>query len=1148
MHAKAKLPLAAVLLAAALAVPAPSRAADPAPVTDETVTGVASPDTTPRCGNEQVRLRLYGNHTDEHDADGVQLCRHALEAVGSNGQVLSSVTLPGRSCSSHHLVCDSTGGGIVAFADTYEVTSWGLQAFAADGTLLGAPRQIIPVSNCKIPSFWSLAVSGDLVMLDDCWTQAAGSAVALRRFPVGADVEPEPIWIKEATPQWRTSTMAAATDGLGNMLVAWTESYNEQDNGEADQKVMARGVGADGALLGEAFRIDTFAPPRTGLIGVVVESDGIFSIYTWNWFAGGMLVRTVSIDPDLFTTATTTTTTLPPSPQAPVFDLLRSVGQAPAASDYSPMFEGSLASMKGDGNGTLLLRRWVVPGPVLPGYYSEPDRLEATAYRSENAGLRWSRADSAPQPTEYQHTPPWDAASPNGTLLAAAQAWREFPSDDWPATGVVLAVRRSADHGKTWSDEVPITGRLCWNCQEFFVHDVSMASDGHGNWIAAWVTSRETNGGHPSTWRSVVEASWSFDDGRTWTQTAQVWELAADVFSYSEDTQLRQLLTAVAGSDGSWGLAWRSENDGTVRVAHAPSAMSPWEVSVTRPPFEKPAEVDLGEWWDPAKPYSRPALVATPLGAWILAWEEKHAAAEYRDDGDIFYVRSGDNGRSWSQPSALNAYALIDGARDSDPSLASDAAGRILAVWASHDPLGSPLNFDSDVVSSISVDSGLTWSPPAEVDPAFAFDARHDVAPLVVSSGDSGWTVVWTSLPFLDESRWRRWAHEDAVVRVAVSGSRCGNGTVDTGEECDDANDVDGDGCNSNCTLAGCRNEVVDPGEACDYDDPVGGLACNTNCELPVCGDGERNIWTEPCDDGNTADDDLCPTTCRQATCGDGFVFPELEECDDANTNNDDACNNFCDIAYCGDGAVRPGVEQCDDGDGWGGNSCTDQCRPAVCGDGRVWLGVEQCDDPDDSVHHGNCTDDCRLLEGCSDADASGTTTSSDALTILRDAVDLGDVCTPERCDVNGSGATTAIDASGALRIAAGLHVSLQCPLAGLASFMLDASPLLGALQFSVAPGSSDLAFGLGDGKDHCQPRVPGTMFASGPGAPGQLLMVGVLSLNGFRGPIELARCPIYARRDQPPGTGSVEIRIDDASDLDGNPVSGEVSVRMISH
>jgi cysteine-rich repeat protein len=45
----------------------------------------------------------------------------------------------------------------------------------------------------------------------------------------------------------------------------------------------------------------------------------------------------------------------------------------------------------------------------------------------------------------------------------------------------------------------------------------------------------------------------------------------------------------------------------------------------------------------------------------------------------------------------------------------------------------------------------------------------------------------------------------------------CGDGVEDAnvGEECDDGNLIDADGCEADCTLPVCQNDVVDPGEVC---------------------------------------------------------------------------------------------------------------------------------------------------------------------------------------------------------------------------------------------------------------------------------------------------------------------------------------------
>jgi len=90
----------------------------------------------------------------------------------------------------------------------------------------------------------------------------------------------------------------------------------------------------------------------------------------------------------------------------------------------------------------------------------------------------------------------------------------------------------------------------------------------------------------------------------------------------------------------------------------------------------------------------------------------------------------------------------------------------------------------------------------------------------------------------------------------------CGDGVFEPGcEACEDANLVDGDGCDSNCTPTGCGNGITTTGEQCDDGNPFDGDGCDTNCTPTSCG---NDIVTDPedCDDGNTTPGDGCSPTC----------------------------------------------------------------------------------------------------------------------------------------------------------------------------------------------------------------------------------------------------------------------------------------------
>jgi cysteine-rich repeat protein len=86
----------------------------------------------------------------------------------------------------------------------------------------------------------------------------------------------------------------------------------------------------------------------------------------------------------------------------------------------------------------------------------------------------------------------------------------------------------------------------------------------------------------------------------------------------------------------------------------------------------------------------------------------------------------------------------------------------------------------------------------------------------------------------------------------------------DRGETCDDGNTVSGDGCSSNCNVnERCGNGVRDPGEQCDTQS-MATPTCDVDCTVPMCGDRVVNQAAgEQCDDGNTIDNDGCTNRCQ---------------------------------------------------------------------------------------------------------------------------------------------------------------------------------------------------------------------------------------------------------------------------------------------
>jgi cysteine-rich repeat protein len=191
----------------------------------------------------------------------------------------------------------------------------------------------------------------------------------------------------------------------------------------------------------------------------------------------------------------------------------------------------------------------------------------------------------------------------------------------------------------------------------------------------------------------------------------------------------------------------------------------------------------------------------------------------------------------------------------------------------------------------------------------------------------------------------------------------CGDGVLQAvnGEQCDDRNNIDGDGCDINC--------AIEPGFICTSTSPAIGLS--TSCSPTVCGDGIGE-GEEECDDGNQSNNDDCTNDCLLPSCGDGFIQQGVEACDDGNSINTDACTNECTLPVCGDGFIQQGVETCDDGNTDDDDGCNALCQPEFCGDG-VLQSSEACEDGN-TVTGDGCSSLCAVEAECNVASIPGAT------------------------------------------------------------------------------------------------------------------------------------------------------------------------------
>lgn len=82
---------------------------------------------------------------------------------------------------------------------------------------------------------------------------------------------------------------------------------------------------------------------------------------------------------------------------------------------------------------------------------------------------------------------------------------------------------------------------------------------------------------------------------------------------------------------------------------------------------------------------------------------------------------------------------------------------------------------------------------------------------------------------------------------------KCGDGTTDFGEECDDHNNYNCDGCSADCKDEFCGDGKIctNHGEQCDDGDGISGDGCSSSCLIEYCGDGiAQQALGEECDKG----------------------------------------------------------------------------------------------------------------------------------------------------------------------------------------------------------------------------------------------------------------------------------------------------------
>jgi cysteine-rich repeat protein len=347
-------------------------------------------------------------------------------------------------------------------------------------------------------------------------------------------------------------------------------------------------------------------------------------------------------------------------------------------------------------------------------------------------------------------------------------------------------------------------------------------------------------------------------------------------------------------------------------------------------------------------------------------------------------------------------------------------ANRYYRVWISGDVTSlsgvrlsdSGSNYGSD--ENLFFEDDYSWIFKTKTSSAYCAVDRVDIAPSETVATAIGQRQAFEAVPYgapddcsvggqaLQASfySWSSWVSSDLLVATMLEGGSlllsddiphwcsasclrtgatiqigeaiCGDGDVDTGEECDGSSS-----CTTSCLnegTEGCPLTCAASGASCERDSDcttyacsLSGAVCTTETAATICiGTGEtcdaqtdtcevsgtlccgNRIMEagEDCDDGNQTDGGGCSSACLNegssavgATCGNGFVDYTStlggEDCDDGNTIGGDGCSSQClnegsilaseVIAVCGDGSVDDG-EDCDDGNLTSGDGCSSSC------------------------------------------------------------------------------------------------------------------------------------------------------------------------------------------------------------------------------
>jgi DNA-binding beta-propeller fold protein YncE len=249
---------------------------------------------------------------------------------------------------------------------------------------------------------------------------------------------------------------------------------------------------------------------------------------------------------------------------------------------------------------------------------------------------------------------------------------------------------------------------------------------------------------------------------------------------------------------------------------------------------------------------------------------------------------------------------------------------------------------------------------------------------------------------------------------------RCGDGFVDAGEQCDDANTADGDCCSSVCEAIAAGTPCAGDGNDCTDDQCDGAGACAHASNTAPCDDGAWCTVDDACGGGTCQG---TPRDCGAAgdQCNDGVCDEDADDCrpvakaDETPCDDGDACTqtDTCTAGACtgADPVVCAASNSCHDA-----GSCdpgTGICSNPAKADGEACTDGDACTQTDtclDGTCIGSDPVECSALDQCHEAGTCDPATGVCSNPAKADGTPCDDTSACTQTDTCTAGSCTGAD------------------------------------------------------------------------------------------------------------------------------------------